>query len=364
MTQMISCQSETDKTVLTHYMSLPQDKDTVMVEYIWVDIDGDGLRCKCKIFDFIPEKASDCPKWNFGSIMDFITMRIEDLHLYPVRLFNDPFRRGNNKLLFCDVYHADGKPVRQNSRYSCAQTMKLVEDSHPWFGIEQEYLILDANGHPFGWPKNGFPRPQGPYHFSVGYNKAFGRDIVEAHFKACIYAGVKICGGNAEALPAQWEFQIGPCEGVEAGDQLWIARYILFRLTEDFRVTITLDPKPIPGDWNGSGGHTNFSTAAMREEGGLKFIEEAIEKLRNKHDEHIVLYDPNEGKDNARRLIGSHETSNIKDFCAGVENHLASVRIPRQVANEKKGYLEDRRPSSNCDPYIVCELLCKTCILD
>ncbi|CAE1294225.1 glnA [Acanthosepion pharaonis] len=356
--------SETNKGLLAYYMSLPQEKDTIMCEYIWVDIDGDGLRSKCRTLNYIPQTASDCPSWDFGAITDFSTRAITDLHLEPAMLFNDPFRRGNNKLLLCDVYDNTGKPVAANRRNSCAEVMKLVKDEDPWFGIEQEYALLDSDGYPFGWPKNGFPKPQGPYHCGVGCNKALGRDVVEAHYRACLYAGVKICGCNAEAMPAQWEFQIGPCEGIEAADQLWIARYILNRVSEDFGIVITLDPKPISGDWNGAGAHTNFSTAAMREDGGLKIIEEAVEKLRKKHKEHIMVYDPSEGKDNARRLTGLHETSNIDDFSAGVENRYASIRIPRRVARNRKGYFEDRRPASNCDPYSVLEALCKTVLLE
>jgi glutamine synthetase len=218
--------------------------------------------------------------------------------------------------------------------------------------------------HPFGWPKNGFPGPQGPYYCGVGADKVYGRDVVEAHYRACIYAGVNISGTNAEVMPAQWEFQVGPCEGISMGDDLWIARFLLHRVAEEFGVVATLDPKPMTGDWNGAGAHTNFSTLAMREKGGLKEIETAIDKLSRHHIRHIKAYDPNEGKDNERRLTGLHETSSVHDFSAGVANRGCSIRIPRDVAEAKKGYFEDRRPSSNCDPYQVTDVLVKTCILD
>uniref|UniRef100_A0A8W8KWW7 glutamine synthetase n=1 Tax=Magallana gigas TaxID=29159 RepID=A0A8W8KWW7_MAGGI len=251
-----------------------------------------------------------------------------------------------------------------NQRKTCNEVMEQAKDKKPWFGIEQEYTLLDTDGHPFGWPKNGFPGPQGPYYCGVGANKVYGRDIIEAHYRACLYAGVKIAGCNAEVMPAQWEFQVGPCEGIDMGDHLWIGRYLLHRVAEDFGVVVTLDPKPIEGDWNGAGAHCNYSTLQMREDGGIKYIEDAIEKLSKHHVRHIKAYDPKEGKDNERRLTGFHETSSIHDFSAGIANRGASIRIPRQVAEEKKGYLEDRRPSSNCDPYAVTEVIVRTTCFD
>merc|ERR1712190_475460 len=221
--------------------------------------------------------------------------------------------------------------------------MEKAKHHHPWFGIEQEYTLLDQDGHPFGWPKNGFPGPQGPYYCAVGASNVYGRDIVEAHYRACLYAGIRVSGTNAEVMPAQWEYQVGPTEGIDMGDDLWVSRYLLQRVAEEFGVVVSFDPKPMAGDWNGAGAHTNFSKHHIR---------------------HIKAYDPNEGKDNERRLTGLHETSSIHDFSAGVANRGCSIRIPRGVAEERKGYLEDRRPSSNCDPYQVTEVLVKTCCLD
>lgn len=241
--------------------------------------------------------------------------------------------------------------------------MEKVKGEHPWFGIEQEYTLLDQDLHPFGWPKQGFPGPQGPYYCAVGANNVYGRDVVESHYRACLYSGVEISGTNAEVMPAQWEFQVGPCEGIQMGDDLWMARYLLHRVAEDFGIVISFDPKPIPGDWNGAGAHCNFSTEKMRKDGGIKYIEEAMPKLEARHAYHIRSYDPKGGKDNARRLTGLHETSSIDSFSFGVANRGSSIRIPRQCAEEGKGYLEDRRPSSNCDPYDVTRAVCETVCL-
>jgi len=357
---------ETNKTIADRLMSLDISKcGKTQCMYIWIDGTGEGVRAKTKTVNFVPTKPEDLPLWNYdGSSTGQAEGRNSDTYLYPCAIYRDPFRGGDNKLVLCDTYKYNKLPTETNHRKACKETMDKAAAHKPWFGIEQEYTLLGQDMHPFGWPKNGFPGPQGPYYCGVGADKVYGRDVVEAHYRACIYAGVNISGTNAEVMPAQWEFQVGPCEGISMGDDLWIARFLLHRVAEEFGVVATLDPKPMTGDWNGAGAHTNFSTLAMREKGGLKEIEAAIDKLSRHHIRHIKAYDPNEGKDNERRLTGLHETSSVHDFSAGVANRGCSIRIPRDVAEAKCGYFEDRRPSSNCDPYQVTDVLVKTCILD
>jgi glutamine synthetase len=317
--------------------------------------------------DFEPTDPSQLPVWNFdGSSTGQAKGENSDTYLFPVALFPDPFRKDPNKIALCETKNYKYEPLATNRRSTCAPVMEneTVKNARPWFGIEQEYTLFDADGHPLGWPKQGYPGPQGPYYCAVGTTKVNGREIMEAHYRCCMYAGLKISGENAEVMPAQWEYQVGPCEGIEMGDQLWMSRYFLERVAEDFGVIVSFDPKPIPGDWNGAGAHCNYSTQPMREDGGIAHIEEAINKLNKRHHYHIQHYDPLQGADNARRLTGLHETASMHVFSYGVASRTSSVRIPRDVAANGKGYLEDRRPSSNCDPYVVTEIICRTTILN
>ncbi|XP_023317775.1 glutamine synthetase 2 cytoplasmic-like [Trichogramma pretiosum] len=354
-----------DKTLLNRYFNLPQPENKIQAKYVWIDGTGEGLRSKSRTLDFVPKNPEELPKWQYdGSSTYQAEGENSDIFLKPQAIYKDPFRRNNNILVLCDTYYSDMTPTKSNKRAAAAEAMEMVKSHDPWFGIEQEYTFLDMDGRPLGWPKNGFPGPQGPYYCGVGADRVIGREIVEAHYRACLYAGVDISGTNAEVMPSQWEYQVGPSLGLKASDDLWISRFILHRLGEEFGVVVTLDPKPMPGHWNGAGAHCNFSTKAMREENGIEEIRRAIEKLSKRHEKHIKAYDPREGKDNERRLTGKCETSSIHDFSSGVANRAVSIRIPRGVAEQNKGYLEDRRPSSNCDPYSVTNALVRTCVLN
>jgi glutamine synthetase len=350
-----------DSTILSNtanlekYLKLPQN-GKVIAEYVWID-GSNGVRSKCKTMNKKPEKVSDLPEWNFdGSSTGQAPGHDSDVYLRPVAFYPDPFRLGDNVLVMCETYSSDGSPNKYNYRHDAAIVLEKHAEHEFWFGLEQEYTLLDAQGWPYGWPKNGFPAPQGPYYCGVGTGKVFCRDIVEAHYKACMYAGINISGTNAEVMPAQWEYQVGPCAGISMGDELWMSRFLLHRVAEEFGAKVTFAPKPIPGDWNGAGLHTNVSTKETRAEGGMKAIEAAMEKLAGRQKEHMAVY----GEDNQLRMTGAHETSSYDKFSWGVANRGSSVRIPRSVAAEGKGYFEDRRPASNGDPYQITGIMCET----
>nr|CCA22206.1 unnamed protein product [Albugo laibachii Nc14] len=354
--------SKLDSAIYNRYMELEIPNDVILAEYVWIGGSGQDLRSKTKTLTHSVKCVSDLPVWNFdGSSTGQAPGEDSEVLLRPVAIYKDPFRKGQHILVLCDCLKPDNSPIANNTRADAHRVMAAVEAHVPWFGIEQEYTLFEAdNVTPYGWPKGGFPGPQGPYYCGAGAHSAYGRSIVDAHYRACLYAGVKVSGINAEVMPGQWEYQVGPCVGIEAGDMLWISRYLLLRVCEDFGVNVSWDPKPIPGDWNGAGCHTNYSTAAMREDGGLSKIIEAIEKLKLKHHVHIAAY----GQGNERRLTGRHETASIDSFTYGVANRGASVRIPRIAETEGKGYFEDRRPSSNMDPYVVTSRIVKTTLLN
>ncbi|CAI9118630.1 OLC1v1020225C3 [Oldenlandia corymbosa var. corymbosa] len=337
--------------------------DKIIAEYIWIGGSGTDVRSKSRTISKPVEHPSELPKWNYdGSSTGQAPGEDSEVILYPQAIFKDPFRGGNNILVICDTYTPAGEPIPTNKRHKAAQIFsdpKVVSEV-PWFGIEQEYTLLQKDVNwPLGWPVGGYPGPQGPYYCGAGADKSFGRDISDAHYKACLYAGINISGTNGEVMPGQWEFQVGPSVGIEAGDHIWCARYLLERITEQAGVVLSLDPKPIEGDWNGAGCHTNYSTKSMREDGGFEKIKKAILNLSLRHKEHISAY----GEGNERRLTGKHETASINTFSWGVANRGCSIRVGRDTEKNGKGYLEDRRPASNMDPYVVTGLLAETTIL-
>jgi glutamine synthetase len=323
-------------------------------EYIWID--GTEPTAKLRSKTKIVADGAVLPIWGFdGSSTNQAPGDKSDCVLQPVFSCPDPIRGGDNVLVMAEVLYTDMSPHVTNTRAACAEVATKFKDQEPLFGIEQEYTFF-KDGRPYGFPApTGFPAPQGGYYCGVGADEVFGRDIVEEHMDACLTAGLHLSGINAEVMPGQWEFQIGPVAPPQVADELWIARWLLYRIAEDYGVAATLDPKPVPGDWNGAGAHTNFSTNGMRE--SYDAVIKACEALGTKAQEHVMGY----GADIEHRLTGLHETAPWDKFHYGVSDRGASVRIPWQVEVDQKGYIEDRRPNANCDPYVVTRLIVDTC---
>jgi glutamine synthetase len=299
-------------------------------------------------------KLEDCPMWSFdGSSTRQAEGGSSDCVLQPVAIYPDP-ERNNAWLVMTEVMNADGTPHPSNARFS-------IDDDNDdfWFGFEQEYFIMDVKTElPLGFPRGGYPKPQGMYYCSVGGLNTHGRELVEEHADVCIKAGLNFEGINQEVACGQWEFQLFAKGAKKAGDEIWVARYLLDRLTEKYDYYIEYHPKPLGDtDWNGSGMHANFSNTTLRTCGSKEVYEKICEAFRPVVKEHIAVY----GAFNDQRLTGKHETASIHDFSYGISDRGASLRIPiYTVSNGWKGYLEDRRPASNGDPYKIAGRIIKT----
>jgi glutamine synthetase len=332
------------------------------LEYIWLDgyKPMQSLRSKTKIENDFSGKLEDCDIWSFdGSSTEQAPGGSSDCQLKPVYICHDPERSllGTPAyLVMCEVLDASGKAHDSNGR-------ALIEDDDNdfWFGFEQEYFLYDTETNmPLGFPANGYPRPQGPYYCSVGAKNAYGRNIIEEHLEYCLQAGLNVEGINAEVAAGQWEFQCFAKGAAQAGDEIWIARYLLERTCEKYGVWVNYHCKPLGAtDWNGSGMHANFSNTALRTAGN----KDVYDKICNAFSpadvikEHIAVYGP----DNHLRLTGKHETQSIDSFSYGVSDRGASIRIPiAAVQKGWKGWLEDRRPNSAADPYKVAAVIIKT----
>ncbi|MGH9209459.1 MAG: glutamine synthetase [Acidimicrobiales bacterium] len=322
-------------------------------EYIWID--GTEPTAKLRSKTKILADGAELPIWGFdGSSTNQAPGSQSDCVLQPVFSCPDPIRGGNNVLVLAEVLDTDMTPHPSNTRAACVEVAAKFKEQEPIFGIEQEYTFF-KDGRPYGFPLGGFPAPQGGYYCGVGADEVFGRDVAEAHLENCLKAGLNISGINAEVMTGQWEFQVGPVGAPQVADELWVARWLLYRTGEDFDVSATLDPKPVKGDWNGAGAHTNFSTNRMRED--YDAVIAACEALGTRADLHVKHY----GAEIEHRLTGMHETAPWNEFSYGVSNRGASVRIPWQVEVDGRGYIEDRRPNANCDPYRVTQLIIETC---
>lgn len=326
------------------------------VEYIWLDADG-GIRSKIRILELsctTHTQLDSYPVWNYdGSSTGQATGSDSEVELIPVSVVKNPFLCEtflHSTIVLCETSHRES-----NFRSNLVEYLRIKKDD-PWFGFEQEYTILNVFGEHFGWNPT-FPSNNGKHYCGNGLGKVYGRELSDAHMKACLIAGLGITGTNQEVMPSQWEYQIMK-PGVTACDHLIISRFLLLRCAEMRDMVVCFEPKPCE-EWNGSGLHTNYSTISTREKGGLNMIHKYIDALSKAHTETMKVY----GKNNSARMTGEHETSHYDVFTSGVANRGASVRIPSQVEKDGRGYLEDRRPSANADPYRIAYEICSVTLL-
>ncbi|KAF8818290.1 glutamine synthetase beta-grasp domain-containing protein [Rickettsia endosymbiont of Cardiosporidium cionae] len=343
-------------------------------EYIWIDGNQpvQNLRSKTKIVN-LPEdpNIADFPLCRFdGSSTNQADINSSDCVLHPVNFVHNPLEGEDGYLVLCEVFHANHTAHPTNNRRKLREILsKSAEHFDPWIGFEQEYIILE-NNNPVGWPDNGFPAPQGPYYCGVGTNTVAGRNIAKLHQELCLKSGILYSGMNAEVMLGQWEFQVGyrynekeNVNPINVSDHLWMARWLLYRISEDFNLRISIENKLIKGNWNGSGMHANLSTKDMRKiDTSTKALDDAINLLSKKHELHISLY----GNKLEERLTGSNETSSMNDFTSNTGDRSSSIRIPSKLSNNNVvRYIEDRRPGANSDPYLVSAILLSTiCSID
>lgn len=329
-----------------------------ILEYIWIGGKGE-IRSKTKVLTNCDSMTNidNIPEWNYdgSSTWQADSNKNTEVILKPCAIFKDPIRNITNAncyLILCDTYDEYGVPLKSNTRVLAKEIFNKNLLEEPWFGLEQEYYIKHNSNEAIKHNMEG-------YHYCGFTNKSVERKIVDEHLEACINAGLTISGINAEVVEGQWEYQIGPCVGIDLGDQFIISRYLLYKIAEKYDSMIDYNPKPYK-DKNGSGCHNNFSTNSTRKENGIEEIYNYMIKLKKKHKQHLDVY----GEENEKRLTGIHETSSYDQFSWGVGTRNTSVRIPNQVFKVGYGYFEDRRPASNIDPYLTTSMLFKTCCVD
>lgn len=340
----------------------------ITADYVWIDNEK-CLHSKIRTVK-IPEMniedsfpAPDFfPKWEYdGSSLGQSSVSDSEIVLQPCFTCKCPFHKSTNGVIvLCETYKFDGTSIGSRQKAMEVLSNPKVTDEDPWFGIEQEFFMCDKKtGLPLGTPPLTSDIIRTSY-CGIGAGNIFHRDIMDKFIKYASYAGLEIYGVNAEVSMGQWEYQIGTSKGIVAGDHMWVSRYIMEKIAEKYDIVINLNPKPIQFI-NGSGCHTNYSTKSTRDhDHGLEIIVNSyIPSLIKHHDEHILLY----GKGNENRLTGKHETSSYGTFSWGYGSRDTSMRVPTRTRSNGYGYLEDRRPASNVDPYDVLYLLCKNTIL-
>jgi glutamine synthetase len=329
----------------------------VKLEYVWLDgyKPEPNLRSKVKIIEVnSKEDLENIPEWGFdGSSTKQAEGHFSDCYLKPVRGYvKSSISEYCTVYVLCEVLNSNGKPHETNDRAKLGK-----DDEDFWVGFEQEYFIRSGHNKPIiGFNNGGIIDPQGTYYCGVG-GQMVGRSLTEQHLDMCLEYGIGIEGTNAEVALGQWEYQVFAKGKLKAADDLWMSRYFLYKIAEKYGYQIELHPKPLTtGDWNGSGLHTNFSNKRMRETGGEKYFKSIFASFESRMDEHIENY----GSDNHLRLTGKHETQSIDKFSWGVSDRGASIRVPKVVGETWKGYLEDRRPASNANPYCILNVICES----
>ena len=334
------------------------------LDYVWLDgYRVKNMRMKTRYLNGYEIDMKDLPVWGFdGSSTMQAVGEDSDCVLEPIKMYKNPLDpMGMTQIVLCEVMNSDGTPHKSNTR---AQLRTIIENcggleavsKDMKFGIEQEYVIFDREtGRPSGWPDNGFPPPQGRYYCGVGGDVVAHRDLADEHADMCNRVGIPVQGTNAEVMLSQWEYQVGPANVLDVCDHLWAARFVMEMLAEKRGLYIKLDPKPISGDWNGSGAHINFSSKFMRETATLDDLYQICMQLGKYKNEMLFYY----GDGNERRLTGNHETAHIDQYSWGISDRSASIRIPMSTANKGKGHLEDRRPAANIDPYEAVGVIAK-----
>jgi glutamine synthetase len=328
----------------------------IRLDYVWLDgyEPTANIRTKAQVVptDSPDVQLADVPVWGFdGSSTRQAEGHDSDCVLQPVRLYEHPLH-DHAYIVLCEVMNEDGTSHPSNTR------ARLPDDTEEfWFGFEQEYVLMTTDSRPIGFPVGGYPEPQGPYYCAVGTHNIAGRNIIEEHWQVCRAAGVGVTGINAEVMLGQWEFQCFGKGAKRACDDMVIARFLLSLIAEKYEVVVNLDPRPIRGDWNGSGMHSNFSFDYLRDVGGQAYIEALCQGFEPFHQDHLAVY----GAGNERRLTGEHETASIENFSWGPSDRGASIRIPIYTrSHDWKGYLEDRRPASDADPYLIAARIIET----
>jgi glutamine synthetase len=330
-------------------------RSQTVAEYIWIDGHG-NLRSKTRVLQ--QSSSSNIPEWNYDGSSTFQAFETKDteITLKPCAYYLNPLRtipKCDSILVLCETYDSEGNPLPSNTRHEAKIIFNSKIEEQPWFGLEQEYYMFIKHS------KNSDNFILLDNHYCGTQLNSIQRKIAEEHLNACLAANINISGLNAEVSNNQWEFQIGPCTGIQAGDDLCIARYLLERIAEKYDFIISYHPKPYPCE-SGSGCHVNFSTASTRSENGLDIIHKYIDRLEKNHSKDILNY----GMDNRKRLTGTHETASYDSFSWGIGTRNTSIRIGNTTFKEKMGYFEDRRPAANIDPYMATSQLFKTCCVD